>query len=51
MSQETGVQSQVESAKMVLDVSLLSTHYYKLQIKDKWSNPKGRISTFPYISA
>ena len=26
-----------KNQKMVLDASLLSTHYYKVQIKDKWS--------------
>ena len=29
-----------KTQKRVLDVSLLNTQYYKVQIKDKWSNPE-----------
>ena len=34
---EIGVQSKLK--KMVLDISLLNTQYYKVRIKGKWSNP------------
>ena len=29
-----------KTQKMVLDASLLNTQHYKVQIKDKWSNPE-----------
>ena len=28
-----------KTRQMVLDATLLNTHYYKVQIKVKWSNP------------
>ena len=30
--------------KMVLDSSLLNTQNYKVQVKDKWSNPGKRVT-------
>ena len=43
MVRDTEVQSSVELyeklKKMVLDASLLNTHYYKVPIKGKYSNP------------
>ena len=32
---------------MVLDTSLLNTQYYKILIKDKWSNPRKRVLPSP----
>ena len=53
MAQETGVQSQVESdqkiQKMVLDATLLNTHY-KVRIKGKVKESRERSSAFPYTS-
>ena len=31
--------------KMVLDATLLNTRYYKVWIKDKWSNPRKRVAS------
>ena len=40
---ETSIQSQFKSyqipQKIILDATLLNTQHYKIQIKDKWSNP------------
>ena len=33
--------------KMVLDASLLNTQHYKVQIKDKWSNPGKGVAACP----
>ena len=52
MTQVTGVQSQgvlYERLKMVLDTSLLTTQYYKVLSRVKWSNPvkSGATSSTP----
>ena len=36
--------------KMVLDTSLFNTHYYKVRIKGKVEQSRGRSSALPYIS-
>ena len=36
--------------KMVLDAFLLNTQQYKVRIKDKVEQSKGRSSAFPYTS-
>ena len=52
MVQETGVQSLVKSyqntQKMVLDAALLNTQHYKVWIKGKVEQPRGRSSALPY---
>ena len=43
MARETGIQSQVESdqtQKMILDISLLNSQYYKVHIKDKMAQSR-----------
>ena len=51
MARETGVQSQVELyqrlKKIVFNISLLNTQHYKVRIKGKVEQPKGRGSAFP----
>ena len=37
----------LKTQKMVLDTSLLSTQYYKVQIKSKWSNPGKEVAPSP----
>ena len=39
-----------KTQKMVLDVSLFNTQYYKVQVKGKWSNPEKKNIVFPYTS-
>ena len=36
--------------KMVLDTSLLNTHHYKVRIKSKVEQSRGRSSALPYTS-
>ena len=52
MVQETVVQSQVESYKRLktwyLDTALLNTQHYKVVIKSKAEQSRGRSSTLPY---
>ena len=36
-----------KTKKMLLDASLLDTWYYKIQIKDKWSNPVKEVVPSP----
>ena len=50
MVRETGVQSQVESQKMVLDAALLKTQHYKVTIKSEVEQSSERSSVIPYIS-
>ena len=54
MARETWVQSPVESSqrlkKMVRDTSLLNTHHYKVQIKDKVQYFREKSNAFPYTS-
>ena len=51
MVRETGVQSQFESyqwlKKILLDAFLINTQYYKVWIKDKWSNPGKEVVLSP----
>ena len=42
MVRETGVQSQVETQKMLLDAALLNTQHYKVRIKGKVEQSKER---------
>ena len=39
-----------KTIKMVLDTSLLNTQYYKVRIKGKVEQSKGRSSSLPYNS-
>ena len=54
MVQETGVQAQVESyqklKKIVLDISLLNTHHYKVGIKGKVKQSWEKSSALHYTS-
>ena len=54
MARETSVQSQVESyqrlKKMVLDISLLNTQYYKVRIKRQVEQSKERSSALANTS-
>ena len=36
-----------KTQKMVLDISLLNTQHYKVQIKGKWSNPRKELANSP----
>ena len=47
---ETGVQSQVESLKMVLDAALLNTQHYKVRIKGKAEQSREWSNSLPYTS-
>ena len=51
MTQDTGVQSQVESyqrfKKIILDTSLLNIRYYKIRIKGKVEQSSERSSALP----
>ena len=39
-----------KTLKMVLDTSLLNTHYYKVRIKGKVEQSRERSSAFPFTS-
>ena len=44
---ETGVQPQVESYQRLKKWYLFNAQHYKVQIKDKWSNPTKGVVPFP----
>ena len=54
MVRETGVQSEVESyqrlKKCYFDTTLLNTQDYKVRIKGKEEQPRGRSSSLPYTT-
>ena len=50
MTQETGVQSQVESYQSLKNASLLNTQHYKVRIKGKVEQLREWSSAFPYTS-